>query len=301
MNETVSVVMSAYNGAGYVEEQLESILHQTYSNLEVILIDDASTDNTYNILKSYAAKDNRVSLYQQQKNVGYNISFSEACSKVTGTYIAISDQDDIWELDKIEKQTKKIEENPGSVLVHCISARFEEKTKPHLRSIKRLNFFRGNDIRNFFLHNYISGHTILFHQSLLKAALPFPSNVYYDWWLAAYACTMGNIEFIDEILVWHRMHETNATGAAKPKILFKDQTKSILPTILNVPNISVHDYEFGKALLKKYQNFEGNFSWPVFLFLIKNAPIIFGHKRRMFPWFSYLKHSLRYANATTMA
>lgn len=301
MNETVSVVMSTYNGAGYIKEQLDSILNQTYSKLQIIIVDDASADCTYEILKSYAAKDDRIFLYQQEKNLGYNLSFSEACSKATGTYIAISDQDDIWEPDKIEKQVNKIKKNPKNVLVHCISARFEDKAKPHLRSIKKLNFYRGRDIRNFYLHNYISGHAILFHHSLLKAALPFPPNVYYDWWLTACACTIGEIDFVDEILVWHRMHEANATGAAKPKMFFSEQTKSILPTILGIHNIPRDEYEFGEALLNRYQDLKGNFSWPLFWFLLKNSPVVFGHKRRTFPWFSYLKHSMRYANASSLA
>lgn len=299
--ELVSVVMSTYNGSLYVAEQIESIINQTYSNLEIILADDASTDNTFDILKSYAEKDKRITAYQRKENVMYNINFSEACSKATGAYIAISDQDDVWELDKIEKQLKKINEDPGNILVHCISARFEERSEPHLRSIKRMNFFRGNDIKNFYLANYVLGHAMMFRKSLLNAALPFPPNVYYDWWLAAYACTMGKIEFSDEILVWHRMHQTNATGAAKPNVLFKDQTKSILPIILNIPNIRSDDYEFGKELLSRFQHFEGCFSWPVFWFLFKNAPVVFGHKKRLFPWFSYFKHSLRYAKSSTLA
>jgi glycosyltransferase involved in cell wall biosynthesis len=301
MNETVSVVMSTYNGAGYIEEQLDSILHQTYTNLQIIINDDASTDNTFEILKSYAAKDARIFLCQQERNAGYNISFSHACSKATGKFIAISDQDDIWELNKIEEQVKKINEKPNNVLVHCISARFEDKTKPHLRSIKKMKFFRGNNIKKFYLANYVLGHAMLFRRCLLDVALPFPPNVCYDWWLAACACTVGNIEFMDEILVWHRIHQSNATGAAKPKVLFKEQTKSILPTILSIDNIPQDEHKFGRELLNRYQNFSGDFSWPVFWFLFKNAPIVFGHKRRLFPWLSYLKHSLRYANASSLA
>jgi glycosyltransferase involved in cell wall biosynthesis len=300
-NETVSVVMSTYNGSAYVAEQIESIIHQTYSDLEIILADDASTDNTFDILKSYAEKDKRIVAYQRKENVKYNINFSEACAKSTGAYIAISDQDDVWELDKIEKQLKKIKEDPNNILVHCISARFEERSHPHLGSIKRMNFFRGNDIKSFYLANYVLGHAMMFRRSLLDAALPFPPNVYYDWWLAAYACTTGRIEFVDEILVWHRIHQTNATGAAKPKILFKDQTKSILPTILSIPGIPAKDYEFGKELLNRYQHFEGSFSWPVFWFLFRNSPTVYGHKQRLFPLFSYLKHSLRYARASSLA
>ena len=299
--ELVSVVMGTYNGSLYVAEQIESIINQTYSNLEIILADDASTDTTFDILKSYAEKDKRIIAYQRKENAGYNINFSEACSKATGAYIAISDQDDVWELDKIEKQLKKIKEDPNNILVHCISARFEEKSQAHLSSIKKMNFFRGNDVKGFYLANYVLGHAMMFRKVLLEAALPFPPNVYYDWWLAAYACTMGNIEFVDEILVWHRMHQTNATGAAKPKVLFKDQTKLILPTILSIKNIPVDDYEFGKELLNRYEKFAGRFSWPVFWFLFKNAQVIFGHKKRMFPWFSYLKHSSRYARASSLA
>lgn len=300
-DELVSVVMSTYNGSRYVGEQIESILNQTYSSLEIILADDASTDNTYDILKSYAERDQRIVLYRQKENTGYNINFSEACSKATGAYIAISDQDDVWEPGKIEKQLKKIKEDKRNILVHCISARFEQRSSPHLRSIKKMNFFRGSDIKNFYLANYVLGHAILFRRSLLEVSLPFPPNVYYDWWLAACACTIGNIEFVDEILVWHRMHQTNATGAAKPEILFKEQTQSILPTILSIRNIPADDYEFGKELLNRYQNFSGSFSWQVFWFLFKNAPAVFGHKRRLFPWFSYLKHSLRYAKASSLA
>jgi glycosyltransferase involved in cell wall biosynthesis len=300
-DELVSVVMSTYNGSLHVTEQIESIINQTYSNLEIILADDASTDKTFDILKSYAEKDKRIIAYQREKNAGYNINFSEACSKTTGAFIAISDQDDVWELDKIEKQAKKIKEDPANVLVHCISARFEEKLQPHFRSIKKMNFFLGNDIKSFYLANYVLGHAMMFRKSLLDAALPFPPNVYYDWWLAAYACTLGKIEFVEEILVWHRMHETNVTGAAKPKILFKDQTNSILPTILSIPDIPTKDYQFGKELLSRYQQFGGKFSWPVFSFLLKNAAIVFSHKRRSVPWISYIKHSFKYSMASTIA
>lgn len=293
--------MSTYNGSLYLADQIESIIHQTYSNLEIILADDASTDDSFEILKSYAEKDQRIIAFRRERNAGYNINFSEACSKATGTYIAISDQDDVWELTKLEKQVKKIEEDPRTILVHCISARFEEKSQPHLRSIKKMNFFRGNDIKSFYMANYVLGHAMMFRRSLLDAALPFPPNVYYDWWLAAYACTLGKIEFIDEILVWHRMHSTNATGAAKPKVAFRDQTVSILPTILSIPGIPVEDYRFGKEILEKYRQFKGNFSWAVFWFLLKHASIVFSHKRRRFGWPSYFKHSMRYAKGSTMA
>ena len=289
--QLVSVVLCTYNGARYVAEQLESILQQTYTNLEVIIADDASTDDTYAILKRHAAKDGRICLYQRPQNAGYNTNFSEACSKATGAFIAIADQDDVWEFEKVEKLVKKIGEDESIILVHGISARFEVKHQPHMRSLRLINYFRGNDIRLFYLANYISGHSILFRKILLKKALPFPLHVDYDWWLAAHACVLGRIEFVNEILVWHRMHQTNATKGARPK-----RVQAILPTLLGIKGMPKQHYEFGNTLLQKYEGSpQQQFSWPAFLFLIQHAPVLFGNKKRSFPYISYIKHAWHYA------
>ena len=301
-NELVSVVMCTYNGSRFVDEQLESILGQTYAPLEVIVADDASTDDTYDIIVTYAANDSRITLYRNEKNAGYNTNFSNACARTSGKYIAIADQDDIWELTKVAELVNKIKEEKETVMVHGISARFEEEGKPHLRSTKMVNYFRGNDMRLFFLSNFISGHNMLFERKLLDKALPFPPNVYYDWWLAAQACTIGKIEVVEKIQVWHRMHGQNATGAAKPKLLFYKQVQSILPVILGIKGIQQSHHSFGKQLLEHYNAFPiKDFSWPLYRFLLSYAPVIFSYKKRAFPWLSYAKHARRYAKRNTLA
>src|SRR5438270_1937764 len=226
--ELVSVVMCTYNGAAFMEEQVESILNQSYRNIELIAGDDASTDESFALLQNYASKDPRVKPYRNEKNLGYNLNFSIACSKARGSFIVISDQDDIWEKEKISILLRKLGEREENMLVHGISARFEERDKPHLRSLGWVNYLEGHDIRRFFMLNIISGHNMLFRSSLLKKSLPFPEKVYYDWWLAANCCVVGEIVAEEKILVWHRMHASNATGAAKPKILFYKQMKIIL-------------------------------------------------------------------------
>jgi hypothetical protein len=138
--------------------------------------------------------------------------------------------------------------------------------------------------------------------SLLERSLPFPGNVYYDWWLAAVACCNGKIEPVTEILVWHRMHDSNATGAAKPKLFLYTQVLTILPQLMTIKGMSPSEKEFGMQLLKYYSVFPSKrFSWPLFLFLFKYAEIIFAHKKRAFPWFSYLKHSWKAAKGKTWA
>ena len=129
-------------------------------------------------------------------------------------------------------------------------------------------------------------------KSLLERSFPFPGDVYYDWWLAAAACCYGKIEPVTEILVWHRMHDSNATGAAKPKLPLYKQVLTILPQLMTIKGMSPPEKEFGMQLLKYYSVFPvKRFSWPLFLFLLRHAKIIFAHKKRAFPWFSYLKHS----------
>jgi len=301
-NSLVSVVMCTYNGGRFLAEQLESICAQTYDKLQIIIVDDASADNSYEIIKHYADKDKRIQPYRNNNNLGFNLNFNKACRLATGDFIAIADQDDIWELTKIEKLLAKISEYPGTLLVHCISARFEKFGKFHLKSHKLVNYLAGKDVRNFFLSNYISGHNILLRRSLLEKSLPFPGNVYYDWWLAAVASCNGKIAVVPEILVWHRMHDSNATGAAKPKLHLFKQVMIILPQLMTIKGMKPAEKEFAMQLLKYYSVFPSKkISWQLFIFLFKNAKIIFAHKKRAFPWFSYLKHSYKAAKASTLA
>lgn len=301
-NGLVSVVMCTYNGSRFVAEQIKSICNQTYKNLRVIIVDDASTDTTYEIVKRYAAKDERIQAYKNDNNLGFNLNFNKACKLATGDFIAIADQDDIWEKTKIEKLLAKINEDPDILLVHCISARFEKFGKFHLKSHKLVNYLAGKDVRNFFLSNFISGHNMLLRRSLLEKSLPFPGDVYYDWWLSAVASCNGKIEPVPEILVWHRMHDANATGAAKPKLYLYKQVMIILPQLITIKGMSPIEKEFGMQLLKYYSVFPSKkISWPLFIFLVKHAKILLAHKKRVFPWFSYLKHSLKSAKAKTLA
>ena len=106
--KTVSVVMCTYNGAQYLKEQLDSIIGQTYPIHELIIQDDCSTDNTVAILKKYEADYPFVRLYVNEHNIGYNQNFKSAVMKATGDYIAISDQDDVWFPQKLERQVNAI-------------------------------------------------------------------------------------------------------------------------------------------------------------------------------------------------
>lgn len=105
----VSVCINAYNRADVIAQTIESVLNQTYKNLQIIVVDDCSTDNTAEIVKSF--DDGRIELYVLPKNSGISNANNECLHRARGEYIAHLDSDDIWVSDKIEKQVKFLEEN----------------------------------------------------------------------------------------------------------------------------------------------------------------------------------------------
>lgn len=111
----ISVIMPAYNAEKYIKEAIDSILMQTFTNFELLICDDGSTDKTYEIIKTY--KDPRVKIYQNKKNIGNlqttNFLFSQCC----GDYIGIQDADDYSSADRFEELISKFRENPELGLV----------------------------------------------------------------------------------------------------------------------------------------------------------------------------------------
>ena len=104
----ISIALASYNGENYIREQLDSILLQSISDFELIICDDCSTDNTYQILEEYKARDSRIHIYRNEQNLGFKKNFEKAISLCKGEYIALSDQDDIWLVDHLKILLDKI-------------------------------------------------------------------------------------------------------------------------------------------------------------------------------------------------
>ena len=105
----VSVIIPVYNSSKYLRECIDSVLKQTYKNLEIIIIDDRSTDDSVDIINSY--KDKRIKFIKLKKNSGVSICRNKGIDLATGEYITFIDSDDYWDIDKIKKQVKFIEKN----------------------------------------------------------------------------------------------------------------------------------------------------------------------------------------------
>lgn len=113
----VSVVMPVYNAGKFLEESIESILSQSYKNFEFIIVDDASTDNSWSILQKYAQRYKRIKIDRNKKRMGVSITVKKAIVQAQGEFIARMDADDIALPNRIEKQIQYLQENPRTVAV----------------------------------------------------------------------------------------------------------------------------------------------------------------------------------------
>lgn len=147
-NGLVSIVMPSYNSEKYIKDSIESVLNQTYSNWELLIVDDCSTDKTVEIIKSF--KDERIRLFQNPTNSGAAISRNWALREAKGKWIAFLDSDDIWLPNKLEEQLKFMIDNNYSFAYTdyriCLNGKWENvihtsPNKINFRKIKKYCYF----------------------------------------------------------------------------------------------------------------------------------------------------------------
>ena len=231
----IAILLSTYNGTKYLEEQLDSILNQTYSNYVIVARDDGSYDDTIQLLNKYAKKftDKFHLLEQDLLNLGASGSFSYLIEYVLenkqslgleSAYMMFCDQDDIWSLEKIHKQIDemlKVEKQqtgtkPIPVLIHSnLRVVSEEKSLiaesfVHYQGLE----IERNRFTNLVISNVVTGCTVFINEALARKAVPVSKEaIMHDWWLSLVASAFGKLVFIDAPLVSYRQHDTNAIGA----------------------------------------------------------------------------------------
>lgn len=218
----VDILLATYNGEQYLKEQLVSILSQSYSEFRLLISDDSSTDSTREILKEYVEKDNRIIVFNQDKNLGVVKNFEFLLNKVENDYYMFSDQDDIWKEDKIEKSIKTLEETNSDLIytdLEVVDSNLNVtyssywKLKGIYNKIKKYNNFES-----LYLNNFVTGCTILSKKELINEVLPLPNDskfVLHDYWIPLILSQKHKISYIEEPLIKYRQHKNNKVGSKK--------------------------------------------------------------------------------------
>lgn len=220
----VSIVMATYNGEKYLRQQLDSIITQTYRNLELIAVDDASSDGTLEILTEYAKLDTRIKIYSSERNLGVVATFEKALGQAKGEFIAFSDQDDIFHKSKIELLVKALNSKLDRDLVLSDLSLIDAQGKeiaPSLWRYQKLSPKEGKPFQRLINCNFATGCGMMFRRRLLKLALPFPEDIHmHDWWIAVVSTTSSasGICLVDDALTAYRQHGSNVLGAQRAEL-----------------------------------------------------------------------------------
>jgi len=276
----ISIVLCSYNGERFIKEQIDSILDQTYSNIEVIISDDASTDATPRDLQEYKSNQ-KIRLFFQSGNLGSAKNFEFAIKQATGAFIAFADQDDIWLPEKIEKLYKAIE---ARSLIYSDSELIDESGKKLNKKLSDLrNMYSGHQTKGFIFSNVVWGHALMINSKILPSVLPIPEDIPHDIWTAFIATAITGIKYLDQPLTLYRQHASTATKTIAEKASSRKMSKRFADFEKQLHWIGVmRDHErpeqknFYEELYGLYERKQrGKYVWSLFSFLMNHRKELF--------------------------
>jgi glycosyltransferase involved in cell wall biosynthesis len=225
--KTIAVVMATYNGAVYLEAQLNSILSQTRMPDKLLICDDRSTDQTINIIERYRLQHPFISYVVNEKQLGVVCNFRKAVSLTADVdYIALSDQDDEWVPTKLETLYQAMQEVEDPLVpVIIYSDLMLTDSDGRIRNKSFWHELGQDGFRHCFetlvFGNFVTGCTVLMNQEMRTHFIRMPgSALMHDAWLGLVAFSVGRAARIEAPLVKYRSHDNNvvfSSGAYKRK------------------------------------------------------------------------------------
>jgi glycosyltransferase involved in cell wall biosynthesis len=198
----VSVILPCYNAEAYIMAAIQSILEQTYTNFELIIIDDESTDKTVEVIQTI--NDSRIQLIQKPKNTGYTDSLNMGLSIASGKYIARMDADDISEPNRLEKQVDHLETHPDCILCGCWITLIPQNTI-HTYPVEHDAIVEELFSRNSFAHPGVMMRKSIIDAHTLRYDRTFEPTEDYELWTRM--MVLGKLYTIPEVLLRYRTHE----------------------------------------------------------------------------------------------
>ncbi|HWH25519.1 MAG TPA: glycosyltransferase family 2 protein [Pseudolysinimonas sp.] len=222
---TVSVAICTHNGAGFLEDQLRSIAAQTRRPDEVVLSDDASTDDTVAIAEKVAPETALpMRVIRNPVAQGVTRNFESAIEACTSEFIVLADQDDVWSPHRIERALEEFAAHPELSLVFSDARLVDEAAHPIGPTLfealevghDQVELIRaGRGVELLMKRNVVTGATVMLRRELAQLAVPFPASWIHDEWLALVSGATGGLGVIDEGLIDYRQHGANQIGVRK--------------------------------------------------------------------------------------
>jgi glycosyltransferase involved in cell wall biosynthesis len=213
----ISVCMTTYNGEKYIHDQVSSILKQIKEGDELIVCDDRSSDATVDILASF--QDGRIKIVVNDENLGFSKNFSKCISLAQGDIIFLSDHDDIWLPDKVEKYLKIFREESDVISIMSNMEIIDENGLVTNSRFLNLRSGYSNRIwrvaKNFVKSTYY-GCSIAFRKKLTTKILPLPFH--FDTWTGLVSDIYGRCYHLDEVTMQYRRHSNNFSTLKTSKI-----------------------------------------------------------------------------------
>lgn len=247
----VSICIPIYNGQQYIKSTIESVLNQTYSNIELVLVNDNSTDNTENIILSF--NDKRLRYYKNAKNLGMVANWNKAVSYANGDYVKLLCQDDLLEKTCIEKQAYILDINESVQLVTSASYVIDENGKKLMsrRTFRKSLLLNGKNISK---QSFIKGKNLfgeptltMYRKSIFSKIGYYDKDFWYvpDWDFNVRCLCHGNLYYINDKLASFRISKTSQTSEIienNRNTLF-DEDKKFLNKHLKLKTLTLSNFE----------------------------------------------------------
>lgn len=210
----VSMVMSVLNGGKYLNESVESVLSQTFSDLEFIIIDDGSSDSTWEQLEAFAAMDHRIRLLRNKKNTGVAVALNRAIDHANGEFVGRQDADDISAVGRIDAQVTYLDAHPAAGLVGTLPLFIDDEGRPFPASQREIPI-TNDDIQNQLLDWNCMWHgSVLMRRSIFELVGGYipelePSEDYDLWLRIAEHSELANL---NQLLYKYRIHSSSSSS-----------------------------------------------------------------------------------------
>lgn len=255
----VTIILATYNGEAFLEEQLLSIINQSYTNIELLVADDCSIDRSYEILTRYALSYKWMHLRQNEERLGLVKNFENLLESAKGDYIAFCDQDDIWREDKVLKAVEILqnEDNSKPLMFHSDLVVTNGKMKiisPSYFKMRSYCFGSDKQLDAIVGRCGVMGNTLVINQKLKSLVLPFPHGLKaHDYWIALINELYGKRLTSFDMLVRYRLHQTNSSNTLDSIERKRGTAPFFSRDRINLPYFTINREKVLKTMLKQHQ------------------------------------------------